>query len=111
MPITINTNIPSLTAQRNLSNTTSALTKSFERLSSGLRITRASDDAAGLAIAIAALGGTLAQGRAGSAALESISRNPGAYGNLFTPMILVLVFIESLVIFSLLIALKLAGFF
>ena len=51
MPITINTNIPSLTAQRNLSNTTSALTKSFERLSSGLRITRASDDAAGLAIA------------------------------------------------------------
>ena len=51
MPITINTNIPSLTAQRNLSNTTSSLTKSFERLSSGLRITRASDDAAGLAIA------------------------------------------------------------
>lgn len=51
MPITINTNIPSLTAQRNLNNTTSALTKSFERLSSGLRITRASDDAAGLAIA------------------------------------------------------------
>ncbi|MCC6933635.1 MAG: flagellin FliC [Deltaproteobacteria bacterium] len=51
MPITINTNIPSLTAQRNLNNTTSALVKSYERLSSGLRITRASDDAAGLAIA------------------------------------------------------------
>ena len=51
MPITINTNIPSLTTQRNLNNTTGELTKSFERLSSGLRITRASDDAAGLAIA------------------------------------------------------------
>ncbi len=51
MSITINTNIPSLNAQRRLSQSTTALTKSFEKLSSGLRITRASDDAAGLAIA------------------------------------------------------------
>jgi len=51
MPITVNTNIASLNAQRRLGNTTLALSKSYERLSSGLRITRASDDAAGLAIA------------------------------------------------------------
>ena len=49
--ITINTNIASLTTQRNLGNTTNALSRSFERLSSGLRINRAGDDAAGLAIA------------------------------------------------------------
>ena len=51
MPITINQNIPSLNAQRRLGNSTAALTKTFERLSSGLRIVRAADDAAGLAIA------------------------------------------------------------
>jgi len=51
MPITINTNIASLNAQRRLGNSTAALQKTFERLSSGLRIVRASDDAAGLAIA------------------------------------------------------------
>jgi flagellin len=51
MAITINTNVSSLNTQRNLSNTTGSLTSSFEKLSSGLRITRASDDAAGLAIA------------------------------------------------------------
>jgi len=51
MPITINQNIPSLNAQRRLGNSTASLTKTFERLSSGLRIVRAADDAAGLAIA------------------------------------------------------------
>ena len=51
MAITINTNIAALNAQRRLGNTTSQLQKSYERLSSGLRIVRASDDAAGLAIA------------------------------------------------------------
>ncbi len=51
MSITINTNVSSLNNQRNLNKTTSKLTSSFEKLSSGLRITRASDDAAGLAIA------------------------------------------------------------
>jgi flagellin len=51
MPITINQNIPSLNAQRRLGQSTAALTKTFERLSSGLRIVRAADDAAGLAIA------------------------------------------------------------
>ncbi len=50
MGLRVNTNVASLNAQRNLVNTTTSLNRSLERLSSGLRITRASDDAAGLAI-------------------------------------------------------------
>ncbi|MEO5365923.1 MAG: flagellin FliC [Magnetococcus sp. WYHC-3] len=50
MPLYINTNVSSLNAQRNLLSSTSSLQTSFSRLSSGLRITRAKDDAAGLAI-------------------------------------------------------------
>ncbi len=46
----INTNVSSLTAQRNLNTTGSALQTSLQRLSSGLRINSAKDDAAGLAI-------------------------------------------------------------
>ena len=46
----INTNVPSLNAQRNLSGTGGALAVSLQRLSSGLRINSAKDDAAGLAI-------------------------------------------------------------
>ena len=46
----INTNISSLTAQRNLSGSQSSLATSMQRLSSGLRINSAKDDAAGLAI-------------------------------------------------------------
>ncbi|PYG03853.1 flagellin [Thioalkalivibrio sp. ALE21] len=46
----INTNVMSLNAQRNLNNSQSALAQSLERLSSGLRINSAKDDAAGLAI-------------------------------------------------------------
>ena len=48
---TINTNVMSLTAQRNLSQSQSTLATSMERLSSGLRVNSAKDDAAGLAIA------------------------------------------------------------
>ncbi len=51
MAINIRTNIPSLAAQRNLDQSTSGLTASYERLSSGLRINKAKDDAAGLSIA------------------------------------------------------------
>src|SRR5262245_4821543 len=51
MAVTINTNVAALNAQRRLGNSTQALRGSFERLSSGLRIVRAKDDAAGLAIA------------------------------------------------------------
>lgn len=50
MPQIINTNIASLTAQRNLNSSQSANQTSLERLSSGLRINSAKDDAAGLAI-------------------------------------------------------------
>ena len=50
MALTINTNVASLNAQRNLSNSQGALNKSMQRLSSGLRINSAKDDAAGLAI-------------------------------------------------------------
>ena len=51
MPQVINSNVMSLNAQRNLNNTQSALQTSLERLSSGLRINSAKDDAAGMAIA------------------------------------------------------------
>ncbi len=50
MSIVVNTNVAALIAQRNLSANTTNLTKSIERLSSGYRINRASDDAAGLSI-------------------------------------------------------------
>ncbi len=51
MPQLINSNISSLTAQRNLDKSQSSLATSLQRLSSGLRINSAKDDAAGLAIA------------------------------------------------------------
>ena len=63
--------------------------------------------AAGLVVGLAALGGATAQGKAVSSSVESIGRNPGAAGKLFTPMILGLVFIETLVIFSFVVALQL----
>jgi flagellin len=50
MGLRINTNVLSLNAQRNLGSTTSSLSRALERLSSGSRINRAGDDAAGLAI-------------------------------------------------------------
>ena len=50
MPQIINTNVASLTAQRNLDSSQGALQTSLQRLSSGLRINSAKDDAAGLAI-------------------------------------------------------------
>jgi flagellin len=51
MAQTINTNLVSLNAQRNLSASQGALATSMQRLSSGLRVNSAKDDAAGLAIA------------------------------------------------------------
>eukprot|EP01137_Pigoraptor_chileana_P028426 Opistho-2@12385 len=51
MPQTINTNIASLNAQRNLNMSQASLGVSMQRLSSGLRVNSAKDDAAGLAIA------------------------------------------------------------
>lgn len=51
MALTVNTNLASLNAQRNLSSSQSSLNTSLQRLSSGLRVNSAKDDAAGLAIA------------------------------------------------------------
>ncbi len=50
MGLSVNTNIAALNSYRNLSNTDNSLSKSLEKLSSGYRINRAADDAAGLAI-------------------------------------------------------------
>lgn len=50
MGLRVNTNVASLNAQRHLYDTTTKFQKSMERLSSGMRINRAGDDAAGLAI-------------------------------------------------------------
>ncbi len=51
MPQTINTNIASINAQRNLNNSQGSLAVAMQRLSSGMRVNSAKDDAAGLAIA------------------------------------------------------------
>jgi F-type H+-transporting ATPase subunit c len=67
--------------------------------------------AAGLAIGIAALGGAIGQGRTASSALEGIARNPAAQGKIFTPMIIGLALIESLVIYAFVIAFFLQGKF
>ena len=63
---------------------------------------------AGLAIGLAAFGGGIAQGNAAKGALEGIARNPNA-DQLFTPMIIGLALIESLVIYALVIAYFLQG--
>ena len=52
MPFSIRTNVGSLDAQRNLFNTSNSLNDSFAKLSSGYRITKAGDDAAGLGISV-----------------------------------------------------------
>lgn len=62
-----------------------------------------------LGMGLASAGGALGQGRAVAAALEGIARNPGAASKVQTPMILGLALIESLVLFSLLIAFILMG--
>jgi flagellin len=73
MGLRINTNIASVNAQRNLTNSTNALSRSLERLSSGLRITRASDDAAGLAISERLRAETRSYEQASRNALDGIS--------------------------------------
>ncbi len=60
--------------------------------------------AAALCMGIAVLGGTFGQGKAASAALEGIARNPAAQDKIFTPMLLSLALIESLVILGFLVA-------
>ncbi len=56
----------------------------------------------GLAVPIAAVGGAMAQGRVGTAAMESIARQPEAAGDIQRGLLLTLALIESLVIYALL---------
>ena len=65
--------------------------------------------ASGIGIAIASFGGAIGQSKAAAAALEGIARNPGAASKVQTPMIIALALIESLVIYTLLIAFMLQG--
>jgi F-type H+-transporting ATPase subunit c len=60
--------------------------------------------ASGIAIGLAVFGGTAAQGKAAAAALEGMARNPAASDKLFTPLILSLALIESLVILAFLVS-------
>ena len=64
---------------------------------------------AGLAMGLAVLGGAYGQGMAARAAYESISRNPQAAGALNAPFYVGMAFIESLVLFTLVIAFLLQG--
>jgi F-type H+-transporting ATPase subunit c len=64
---------------------------------------------AGIAIGVAAMGGGIGQGIAVSRAMEGIARNPNASDKIFTPMIIGLALIESLVIYGLVIAFILQG--
>lgn len=67
--------------------------------------------AAAITIGLAAFGGTMAQGKVASSALEGIARNPEAQGKIFTPMILGMALIESLVILGFVIAFMIQGKF
>ena len=65
--------------------------------------------AAGLAVGLAGIGAALGQGRAVAAAMESIGRNPNAAGNIQTPMIIGIAFIEALAIYAFVIAFLVQG--
>jgi F-type H+-transporting ATPase subunit c len=64
---------------------------------------------AGLAVAIAAFGAALGQGRVGAAAMESIGRNPNAADRLFLPLVLTLALLEALALYGFVIAILLQG--
>jgi F-type H+-transporting ATPase subunit c len=62
---------------------------------------------AGLAVAVAAFGAALGQGRVGTAAMESIGRNPNASDKLFLPLVLSLALLEALALYGFVIAILL----
>ena len=64
---------------------------------------------AGIAVAIAAFGAALGQGRVGAAAMESIGRNPNAADRLFLPLVLTLALLEALALYGFVIAILLQG--
>ena len=61
--------------------------------------------AAAIAISVAAIGGAIGQGLAAGSALDGIARNPAASGKIFTPFIIAMALIESLVILGFVVAL------
>ena len=71
----------------------------------GLKVFYGIVTAAGFGIALAAIGGALAQGMAIKGAVEGTARNPEASGKITTAMIIGLALIESLVIYTLVVAL------
>jgi F-type H+-transporting ATPase subunit c len=88
---------------------TSAFAQDMARTSNANDVKMWAAAGAGFAIGLGVLGGTMGQGRAASAALEGISRNPGAAPRIQTPMILGLALIESLVLLAFVIAFFLQG--
>lgn len=66
---------------------------------------------AGFGMAIATFGGAISQARGLASALDGIARNPSAAGQMVTPMIIGLAMIESLVIYTLIIAFLILGKF
>ena len=83
MPMSINTNVLSLTTQRNLGANQSSLSTSMQRLSSGLRVNTSKDDAAGLAIASrmeTQVRGMNIAGRNASDAISLVQTAEGAIG-------------------------------
>ncbi len=82
MSLSIRTNVASLDAQRNLGNTQSALDSSISRLSSGMRITKAGDDAAGLGISTNLEAQVSSYNQAGRNANDGISVAQTAEGSL-----------------------------
>jgi len=82
MGLRINTNVASLSAQRHLFNTTNNFNKSMEKLSSGMRINRSGDDAAGLAISEGLKSDIRALGQASRNAADGISLVQTAEGAL-----------------------------
>lgn len=65
--------------------------------------------AAAIAIGMGAFGAASAQGKAASSALEGVARNPGARGEVFTPLILSLVFMELQALLCFVIAFMVMG--
>ncbi len=65
---------------------------------------------AALALGLAALGGALGQGKLGAAAMEGLARNPQARSAIFVPMIIGLVFIETLVLFTFALSFTVQGY-
>lgn len=63
----------------------------------------------GLMLGLAAFGATMGQGRVGASAMEGLARNPQARTSMFVPMILGLVFIESLFMVTLVFAFIFSG--